>query len=148
MSRWLLLAGALMAASPAAAQFRPDAAQAAIRPMISWFEIPVTDLPRARRFYEAVFGVAMTVETVDGYDMAMFPGDDGPNGALVKGDVYVPGKAGPILYFRVPDIDVVMARALAAGGRSLYAKKDIGANGWVAEFEDSEGNRIALSQAR
>ena len=148
MSRWLLLAGALIAATPAAAQFVTNAPQAAIRPMISWFEIPVTDLARARRFYEAVFAIPMTVETVDGYDMAIFPGDDGPGGALVKGDVYVPGKAGPILYFRVPDIDAVMARAVAAGGRSLYAKKDIGANGWVAEFEDSEGNRIALSQSR
>lgn len=120
--------------------------------MISWFEIPVTDLARARRFYEAVFGVIMTVETVDGYDMAIFPTDGAPEGApggaLVKGDVYVPGKAGPILYFRVADIDRVMARAITAGGRSLYAKKDIGANGWVAEFEDSEGNRIALSQPR
>jgi predicted enzyme related to lactoylglutathione lyase len=125
-----------------------NAPQAAMHPMIGWFEIPVTDLPRARRFYEAVFGIVMTVETVDGYDMAIFPGDDTPGGALVKGDVYVPGKAGPILYFRVPDIDRVMARALTAGGRSLYPKKDIGANGWVAEFEDSEGNRIALSQPR
>lgn len=62
--------------------------------------------------------------------------------------MYVPGKAGPILYFAVADIDAVMARARAAGGRELYAKKDIGANGWVAEFEDSEGNRIALSQPR
>ena len=119
-----------------------------MQPMISWFEIPVTDLSRARRFYEAVFGITMTLETVDGYDMALFPGDAAPGGALVKGDVYVPGKAGPILYFRVADIDVVMVRAIKAGGRSLYAKKDIGPNGWVAEFEDSEGNRIALSQPR
>jgi len=148
VSRWLLLAGALIAATPATAQSVTTAPQAAIRPMISWFEIPATDLARARRFYEAVFGIVMTVETVDGYDMAIFPGDGTPGGALVKGDVYVPGKAGPILYFRVPDIDTVMARALTAGGRSLYAKKAIGANGWVAEFEDSEGNRIALSQPR
>lgn len=88
------------------------------------------------------------MDRVDGYDMALFPGDPAPTGALVKGDVYVPGKAGPILYFAVADIDAVMARAKAAGGRVLYPKKDIGANGWVAEFQDSEGNRIALSQPR
>lgn len=147
--KWLIvLAGALLVAVPATAQSLPNAPQAVVHPMISWFEIPVTDLARARRFYEAVFGIVMTIETVDGYAMAIFPGDGTPGGALVKGDVYVPGKAGPILYFRVPDIDAVMVRAITAGGRSLYAKKDIGANGWVAEFEDSEGNRIALSQPR
>jgi predicted enzyme related to lactoylglutathione lyase len=30
----------------------------------------------------------------------------------------------------------------------LYPVKDIGENGWVAEFADSEGNRIALSQPK
>lgn len=137
--KWLAVAAALLAAAPVAA---------ADAPMIAWFEIPVADLGRAARFYEAVLGKPLTRETVDGYAMAMFVGPDGPEGALVKGDVYVPGKAGPILYFRVTDADAVLARAVAAGGRVLYPKKDIGPNGWVAEFEDSEGNRIALSQAR
>lgn len=152
MKRLLLLAGVLLSVTPATAQPAQPADQpvlaAAMHPLIGWFEIPVTDLARARRFYEAAFAIRMTVETVDDYEMALFPGDAMPGGALVKGDVYVPGKAGPILYFRVADIDAVMARAIGAGGRSLYAKKDIGANGWVAEFEDSEGNRIALSQPR
>ena len=137
--RWLLAALVLAAASPLAA---------ADAPVIAWFEIPARDLDRATRFYEAVFGKTLSRETVDGYDMAMFSGVEGPEGALVKGDVYVPGKAGPILYFRVTDVDAVLARASAAGGRTLYAKKDIGPNGWVAEFEDSEGNRIALLQPR
>lgn len=146
--RGLLLAGVLLAITPAAAQAATAIPATAMLPMISWFEIPVTDLARAKRFYEAVFAITLTLETVDGYDMAVFPGEAAPGGALVKGDVYVPGKAGPILYFRVADIDAVMVRAIRAGGRSLYAKKDIGPNGWVAEFEDSEGNRIALSQPR
>lgn len=137
--RWLAAAVLLLAAAPVAA---------ADAPLIAWFEIPARDLDRARRFYEAVFGKTFSRETVDGYDMALFAGPDGPEGALVQGDVYVPGKAGPILYFRVADIDAVLNRANAAGGRTLYAKKDIGQSGWVAEFEDSEGNRIALLQPR
>ena len=137
--RWLAIATALVTAIPVAA---------ADQPLIAWFEIPVSDLERAARFYATVFGKPLTRSHVDGYDMAMFSGADGPEGALVKGDVYVPAKAGPILYFRVADIDAVLARANAAGGRTLYARKDIGPNGWVAEFEDSEGNRIALSQPR
>ena len=100
------------------------------------------------RFYEAVFGKPLSRDRVDGYDMAMFPGTDGPEGALVKGDVYVPGKAGPILYFRVTDVDAVLSRANAFGGRTLYAKQDICSNGRVAVLEHREGNRIALFQKR
>lgn len=115
------------------------------------FEIPVTDMDRAVAFYEDVLGYPLTRERGDGYEMAFFPRADdrfGAAGALAKGDVYQPSHMGPIIYFDVADIDAVLARATARGGRVLYPKKDIGAAGFVAEFEDSEGNRIALSQPR
>jgi uncharacterized protein len=116
---------------------------------VRYFEIPVTDMERAMAFYAAVFGFDFERETVDGYDMALLPftdGSPGASGALAKGDVYVPSKTGPILYFDVADIDAVMAKAVTAGAKPLYPKKSIGAAGFVAEFEDSEGNRIALHQ--
>jgi predicted enzyme related to lactoylglutathione lyase len=122
---------------------------AAINPVVH-FEIPVTDMDRAIRFYEAVFKVELERRETDGYDMAFFPradGRPGASGALAKGDVYKPTKGGAILYFDVPSIDAVIARAEAQGGSVLYPKKDIGAAGFVAEIADSEGNRIALSQA-
>lgn len=115
------------------------------------FEIPVTDKDRAIAFYEAVFGHDLTRESVDGYDMAFFPradGQPGASGALARGDVYRPSHDGPVIYFDVPDIDAVIARAEARGSKVLYPKKDIGAAGFVAEVEDSEGNRIALSQPK
>jgi hypothetical protein len=115
------------------------------------FEIPVSDMNRAVHFYEAVFGYALRRETVDGYAMAFFPradGQSGASGALAQGNVYKPAKAGPVLYFDVADIDDTLARAKAQGGSVLYAKKDIGEAGFVAEIEDSEGNRIALSAAK
>jgi uncharacterized protein len=87
-------------------------------------------------------------EYADGYDMAMFSGAGGPEGALVKVEVYVSGKVGPVLYFRADDLDVVLARANQAGGRTLCPEKDIGPNGWVSELEESEVNRIALIQPR
>ncbi|MCX9147367.1 VOC family protein [Erythrobacter sp. WG] len=120
-----------------------------INPVVH-FEIPVADLDRAVRFYEAVFAVTLERRMVDGYDMAFFPradGRPGASGALAKGDVYKPTRDGAILYFDVRDIDAVIARAKAAGGDVLYPKKDIGAAGFVAEIANSEGNRIALSQA-
>jgi predicted enzyme related to lactoylglutathione lyase len=115
------------------------------------FEIPVTDLERAVAFYEAVFGYAMSRQAVDGHPMAFFPRSDGApgaSGALAKGDVYKPSRAGAILYFDVPDIDAVLQRAQALGAEVLYPRTDIGEAGYVAEIEDSEGNRIALSQVR
>ena len=115
------------------------------------FEIPVTDMDRAVAFYEDVFGYALTRENVDGYDMAFFPraaDRPGASGALAKGDVYRPSHDGPVIYFDVADIDAVVARATGRGARLLYPKKDIGEAGFVAEIEDSEGNRIALSQVK
>jgi hypothetical protein len=115
------------------------------------FEIPVSDMSRAKDFYEGVFGYQLTRQEVDSYDMAFFPRADGAagaSGALAKGDAYKPSKDGAIIYFDVPDIDVVLRNAKQRGSKILYEKKDIGGAGFVAEFEDSEGNRVALSQVR
>ena len=75
-------------------------------------------------------------------------GAEGASGALVRGDVYVPAKAGAIVYFRVAEIDPTLARARTLGANILYEKKAIGPAGFVAEVEDSEGNRIALIAPR
>lgn len=81
--------------------------------------------------------------------MALFPFVDGNTGisvALAKGDVYKPTKSGVIIYFNTKDIDKTTQLALANGGQMLYPKTSNGELGFVAEFEDSEGNRIALHQ--
>ncbi|NEQ42955.1 MAG: VOC family protein [Leptolyngbya sp. SIOISBB] len=117
---------------------------------VRYFEIPVSNLERAIGFYEHVFDVSLKHTKVDGYEMALFPEvleDMGASGALAKGDVYVPGKAGPVLYFSVLSIDEILARLESVSGMVLYPKKAIGNDEFVAEIEDSEGNRIALHQA-
>jgi predicted enzyme related to lactoylglutathione lyase len=117
---------------------------------IAYVEIPVTDMDRAVAFYTAVFGTDFERQVIDGYEMALFPASDGAGAtaALAKGDVYRPSKEGAIVYFRVGDIRATVARAEAAGGAVLYPVKDVGEFGLVGEIEDSEGNRIALSQRR
>ena len=114
------------------------------------FEVPVTDMDRAVAFYQDVLGLELHRQTVDGYEMAFFPRDDlqpGASGALAKGDAYTPSHDGSIIYFDVIDIDTALARVIARGSRVLYAKKNLGEAGYVAEFEDSEGNRVGLTQA-
>ena len=115
------------------------------------FEIPVSDMDRAVAFYHAIFGVEFSRQTIDGYDMAFFPRDSstpGASGALAKGDVYKPTHDGCILYFDVDDIDQVIEKAQKLGAEILYPKTDVGSGGFVAEIEDSEGNRIALNMMK
>lgn len=116
---------------------------------VSYFEIPVADMDRAIDFYAAVFSVSLERTLIDGHDMALFPFDEngrGISGALAKGSSYVPSKAGPRIYFFVERIDDILSRVVAKGGRVAYPKTSVG-DFWVAEFEDSEGNQIALSSA-
>lgn len=113
------------------------------------FELPVRNMARAIRFYEALFAVKLDRKRVDGYDMAFFPESPtlpGASGALAKGDVYVPTRHGVILYFTVANLDTTLAAAKGLGAKLLYAKKEVAPQTWVAEVQDSEGNRLALIQ--
>jgi predicted enzyme related to lactoylglutathione lyase len=117
---------------------------------VCYFEIPVTDLERAIEFYNTVFGYQFERAEVDGNEMAMFPASDetsGITGALAKGESYLPGKQGSRIYFSVVSIDDTLHKVELIGGRVLYPKTLVGELGCVAEFEDSEGNCIALYSA-
>ena len=61
---------------------------------VNWFEIPVAELDRAKKFYENVFGFELALNE--------------------------------------------------NGGKTLNPQKSIGEHGFVAHFEDCEGNRIAI----
>jgi uncharacterized protein len=114
---------------------------------VGYFEIPVNDLDRATSFYEKVFGYEFERTTVDGNETAWFPvQEDAPgiSGALVKGESYTPTTQGSLVYFSTDNIDDALLKINSSGGKTLYPKTSIGELGWVAEFEDIEGNRIAL----
>lgn len=117
---------------------------------VVYFEIPVNDLERAEKFYSAVFNFSFDKEVIDHYEMALFPFEEknsGITGALAKGDVYKPSKNGVIIYFKTENIEVTLNQVIQHGGKILYPKKNDEKYGFaVAEFEDSEGNRIALHQ--
>lgn len=124
-------------------------AESMTRNPVSYVEIPVADMDRAVRFYEAVFRVSLERTVVDGHEMALFPFDEdarGVTGALASGDSYVPSTSGPRVYFSVDSIEETLELAVSRGGSVAYPKTRVG-DFWVAEFEDSEGNRIALSSA-
>jgi predicted enzyme related to lactoylglutathione lyase len=117
---------------------------------VVYFEIPVTDIDRAIKFYKAVFHFDFDKETTDNNEMALFPFSDeysGISGALAKGKIYKSTKDGVIIYFKTENIDETIRLAISNGGQILYPKTDNGI-GLVAEFEDTEGNRIALYQTK
>lgn len=115
---------------------------------VGWFEIPAVDLPRARAFYEAVFGYAFEPGEVLGQEMLFFPmsmSGPGAGGALVKADGYAPSaKGGVVIYFSADDINRVLARAEQHGGRVVLPKTSIGPYGFCAHLADTEGNTVGL----
>ncbi|HTR45312.1 MAG TPA: VOC family protein [Thermodesulfovibrionales bacterium] len=114
---------------------------------VNWFEIPVRDLGRARKFYETVFGLELNPEEMGPYSMTFFPwteGAPGAAGALIKGETYEPSRSGTVVYFSVDDIEETLLKINANGGKTLLPKKAIGEYGFIAHFEDTEGNRLAL----
>jgi len=114
---------------------------------VHWFEISVNDMDRARKFYERVLGLELGLNQVESTLMAWFPtteGGAGSSGALLQSEGRAPSHDGTMIYFSVPDIEAVLARVEAAGGRTLTPKTDIGEYGFYAYFEDSEGNRVGV----
>ena len=115
---------------------------------INWFEIPVNDLDRARNFYQTILGLEeMTVTEMGPSTMAWFPGgpgEPGATGTLIKTEGYTPSHEGSVVYFSVSDIEGTLATIESNGGKTLVPKMSIGEYGFIAQFEDCEGNRVSL----
>jgi len=114
-----------------------------------YFEIPVIDLERAMQFYSTVFHTNFEIIKVHDSEMALFPlskNQPGISGALAKGPIYKPSLTGTLLYFHTDSIQETLQSAVACGAEVLFPITKSGDWGWVAEFKDSEGNRIALHQ--
>ena len=118
---------------------------------ISWFEIPTTDISRAQKFYETIFGITMIPMDMPNIKMRMFPLDDmqnGVGGALVDtGGFHKPSATdGPLIYLNGnPDVQHVLDKVEAAGGKIMVPKTAISPEyGDMAVFIDTEGNRVAL----
>lgn len=116
---------------------------------INWFEISVSDIARAKKFYEAVFNVTMDEMEMMGMKMAFFPSEQGNgkvSGGLVQGNDYKPSTDGVKIYFNGnPDLNVALGRVEAAGGKVLMPKTQISPEiGYMAFFMDSEGNAMAM----
>lgn len=114
---------------------------------LNWFEIPMTDAARAKKFYETIFDIQMEQMDMMGMTMVSFPADMSKSGgALVKSEYHVPSKTGSVIYLNAnPDLQLVVDRIVPAGGKVTMPKTQITPEiGYMAFFEDTEGNTVAL----
>jgi len=111
-----------------------------------WFEIPVTDMDRAKKFYERLFEVSLEMMDMGNFKMGIFP--HGSVGAALCWSPchYQPSDHGVTVYMNAnPDLQTVLDRVEPCGGKVLMPKKQISPeHGFMALFLDSEGNRLAL----
>lgn len=117
--------------------------------VVGWFEIPVIDMERAKKFYETVFGFEIQVQDFHGTLMGWFPfAEDKPGcaGSLIQQESYEPSdRKGVLIYFSATDISTELHRVEEAGGQVIQARTLIAEDiGYIGLFLDSEGNRIAL----
>jgi len=107
-------------------------------------------MPRARKFYEGVFGKKLEKLGDPGpgvSEMWTFPGkpdNAGATGALVKMENGPAGIGGVIIYFVCEDCAVESARVARHDGKIVKEKFSIGQYGHIALATDTEGNMIGL----
>ena len=114
---------------------------------INWFEIPVTDFTRAKKFYETILAAEiMEMPFPDGrYGMLPADMEKGVGGGLVQGEGFEPSDKGTIVYLNGgDDLSGSLSRVEQAGGKIIMPKTSIGQNGFMALFIDTEGNKVAL----
>jgi predicted enzyme related to lactoylglutathione lyase len=118
---------------------------------LNWFEIPVTDLARAKTFYDQVLQIETREESMTGRTMAIFPYQEGGvGGALIVGEPHVPSTQGTIVYLGAgDDLAGALTRAEAGGGKVLMGATHLSDNiGSIAFIQDTEGNRVGLHSPR
>lgn len=116
---------------------------------INWYEIPVTDMNRAKKFYTSVLNFELAEMPMPDlpFKYLRFPVEqgEGVGGVLVEGPGYKPSTEGSLVYFNCgEDITVALSKVESAGGKIVLSRTPVGAFGFMAHFIDSEGNKVAL----
>ncbi|MCX7088383.1 MAG: VOC family protein [Methylococcales bacterium] len=117
----------------------------------TWFDIPVTDMQRAKNFYQNVMETSFKDDEMNGYKIAIFAAEEGAvSGMLTLGEHYEPSQTGAVIYLNGGnDLNYRLERVVVQGGAVIHPKTAIneGECGYFALFLDSEGNRIGLYSA-
>jgi predicted enzyme related to lactoylglutathione lyase len=107
---------------------------------LNYVELPVSDVPEAKAFYEAAFGWSLT-----GFGPSYAATLTGDTDIGLQGDAAEATKA-PLPVIDVPDLEAAHAAVLAAGGRivrPIFAFP----GGRRFHFLDPAGNELAAVKA-
>ncbi len=128
------------------------ASQPWTRNAVTWFEIPVHDFDRARRFYEQTLAVSLRDEKMGPMRMGVFPQQSGGEcgmevtGCIIAMEGCQPSLSGSIVYLNTrADLQRALDRVRKAGGETLLPKTELpDGMGYFAQIRDTEGNRVGL----
>lgn len=115
-----------------------------MRKLISWVEIPATDIGRAAEFYGKVLNIEMTVMDFGKEKMACFPNGEG---SISQAPDFSPSKNGVLVSFDTEkSLDNALKIATENGGEIVQTKTKIEAEGrgYFALIVDTEGNKVGL----
>lgn len=115
---------------------------------VTWWELQVTDLEEAKRFYGSVFGWSFQ-SFGDGFEMAAAP-DGTPLGGLdsATGKGESPAGRGARIYVKVSDLEQTLKAVASNGGAVEQSRTLISPEyGWWALFSDPSGLKIGLTTA-
>jgi uncharacterized protein len=112
---------------------------------LCWAEIPVTDLDKARKFYEAALGVQLTLQDGGPNMMAVIPspGGDGFSAHLYPGQPAARGTGSSIHLTAHDPLETVMERVTKAGGEVVSPPIDIPSGRFFYAL-DLDGNSIGF----
>jgi uncharacterized protein len=120
--------------------------------ILNWFEIPVTDKKRAKKFYETILNIEMVNGKDSNEESVFFPYNPKViqatsgrvTGVLSKTEKNSPSTNGTLVYINAsPSIQTVLGKVEQAGGKVIAPKTKIPA-GFIAVIIDSEGNKVGL----
>ena len=117
-----------------------------------WVEIATRNVAEAASFYERLFGwKAIQKETAEGFDVWIFDTGGEPRlENLRRGGIWERPAGDPlgvVVYVVVEDIEAVLHRVTALGGKVLTGKTPRGP-AYRACFADPSGNRLGLWEER
>jgi uncharacterized protein len=113
---------------------------------LTWFEIPVSDIDRARGFYENLLDSKL-IPYPGNEPTFIFPTrDDGVAGSIVSRPQQKPVTDGTLVYLNADGkLNASVERAQAAGSKVLVPRTQVpGGAGFYAVITDSEGNHVGL----
>jgi predicted enzyme related to lactoylglutathione lyase len=111
---------------------------------ISWWEIDVPDIERAKQFYGAV--CPWTLQPMEGYEGYVIVQVNGTGiGALQASEAGDPSGRSVTLYFLVADLEDTLERATQAGGTVEQERMQVPGDQWIGVIRDPFGTRVGFT---